>query len=315
MNGFFNILKPPGMTSAAVVGFLRRITGEKRIGHAGTLDPDAAGVLPVMIGRAARLFDYLVEKEKTYLAECAFGTSTDTQDASGQAVETGGVYPGLDAVMAAAASMEGEIIQCPSVYSAIKRDGKPLYAYARAGEAVEVPERRVMIHSIRILREMPRDGVLMEVRCGRGTYIRSICHDLGEKTGCPAHMRFLLRTSTGVFRIEDALTLEEVQARQEAGTLADALMAMDAPLLHLPALHVPRAYEHQADNGAVIPWTAMTGALSAADRLAAEKGPCRIYVSGRFCGMGQRVGDDLRWRMTIPPAFRQGGQMERGEGT
>lgn len=296
MNGFINILKPPGMTSAGVVGFLRRITGEKRVGHAGTLDPDAAGVLPVMLGRAARLFDYLVEKEKTYIAECAFGVSTDTQDASGTVLRSGGIYPGLPAIEAAAKSMEGRITQRPSAYSAIKRDGVPLYALARAGEAVDVPERQVIIYSIRILREMPNSGVLMEVRCSRGTYIRSICNDLGEKTGCPAHMRFLLRSATGIFRLADALTLEEVQACQAAGTLADRLMPMDAPLQHLPRLDVPRKYNHPADNGAAVPWAAFGSP--------ATEGAHRVYVDQQFAGIGIREGNALRWRMMIPRTDR-----------
>ena len=133
MNGFLNILKPPGMTSAAVVGYVRRMTGEKRVGHAGTLDPEAAGVLPIMIGRAARLFDYLVDKEKTYVAECAFGAATDTQDATGKIIATGENYPDFSAVQEAAKHLVGDIEQRPSIFSAIKQDGKPLYERARDG--------------------------------------------------------------------------------------------------------------------------------------------------------------------------------------
>ena len=141
MNGFLNILKPPGMTSAAVVGYVRRMTGEKRVGHAGTLDPEAAGVLPIMIGRAARLFDYLVDKEKTYVAECAFGAATDTQDATGKIIATGENYPDFSAVQEAAEHLVGDIEQRPSIFSAIKQDGKPLYERARDGENVEAPVR------------------------------------------------------------------------------------------------------------------------------------------------------------------------------
>lgn len=304
MNGFINILKPPGMTSAAVVGFLRKATQEKRVGHAGTLDPDAAGVLPVMLGRATRLFDYLVEKEKTYIAECAFGFSTDTQDASGQVIQSGGVYPGLAAITQAAKSLEGEIIQRPSAYSAIKREGVPLYALARAGQDVEAPEREVTIHEIKILREMPNDGVLMQVRCGRGTYIRSVCHDLGMRTGCPAHMRFLLRTATGMFRLTDALTLAQAEAAQASGILADLLIPMDAPLQHLPAIRVPPAYHRHANNGAAIPWAAL-GVPQGDD-------PWRVYVAGQFSGIGVLADGMLRWRMAIPLADRQGQAKETG---
>ena len=138
MNGFINVLKPPGMSSAAVVSFVKRMANEKHVGHAGTLDPEAAGVLPVMIGRATRLFDYLVDKEKSYVAECAFGASTDTQDAQGTVLETGTAYPTMDAVRKACLQLTGDIFQTPSMYSAIKVGGKPLYARARRGETVDV---------------------------------------------------------------------------------------------------------------------------------------------------------------------------------
>ena len=138
MNGFLNILKPPGMTSAAVVAVTRRLTGEKRVGHAGTLDPEAAGVLPVMIGKAARLFDYLVDKEKEYVAECAFGQATDTQDATGRVTAAGDCYPTLAQVRAAADRLTGDIWQRPSMYSAIKQDGVAMYERARRGETVDV---------------------------------------------------------------------------------------------------------------------------------------------------------------------------------
>ena len=141
------------MSSAAVVAVMRRLTGEKRTGHAGTLDPEAAGVLPIMTGKATRLFDYLVDKEKEYEAVCAFGIATDTQDATGTAVETGTNYPDLDTVKEKARELTGEIRQRPSMYSAIKVGGKPLYARARKGETVEVPERTVIIHSIEVLGE------------------------------------------------------------------------------------------------------------------------------------------------------------------
>ena len=169
MNGFLNILKPPGMTSAAVVGYVRRMTGEKRVGHAGTLDPEAAGVLPIMIGRAARLFDYLVDKEKTYVAECAFGAATDTQDATGKIIETGENYPDFSAVQEAAKHLVGDIEQRPSIFSAIKQDGKPLYERARDGENVEAPVRIVHVESIELHEETPDHGVRMTIRCGRGT--------------------------------------------------------------------------------------------------------------------------------------------------
>ena len=164
MNGFLNILKPPGMTSAAVVAVVRRMTGEKRVGHAGTLDPEAAGVLPIMVGKAARLFDYLVDKEKEYVAEAAFGAATDTQDATGRVIARGENYPDEAQLADAARQLTGDIWQRPSMYSAIKQDGKPLYARARAGETVEVPLRQVHVESIELHGMRPDHGLLMTVR-------------------------------------------------------------------------------------------------------------------------------------------------------
>ena len=292
MNGFLNILKPPGMTSAAVVAMVRRATGEKRVGHAGTLDPEATGILPVMIGKAARLFDYLVDKEKEYVAEAAFGQATDTQDATGTVIAEGDHYPTLDEVREAAQTLVGDIWQRPSMYSAIKKDGTPMYERARRGETVEVPLRQVHVESIDVTDEMPEHGFLMTIRCGRGTYIRSICNDLGEKLGCPAHMRFLLRSVSGAFSLDTAMTLEEMQAHAQAGTLADNLIALDAPLGHIPRIDVPMWFHKQVVNGAKVP-------LKKCD--IPENQPVRVYHGGAFWGMAVREEDMLVWRAQIAP--------------
>ena len=291
MNGFINVLKPPGMSSAAVVSFVKRMANEKHVGHAGTLDPEAAGVLPVMIGRATRLFDYLVDKEKSYVAECAFGASTDTQDAQGTVLETGTVYPGLEAVRKACLQLTGDIIQRPSMYSAIKVGGKPLYARARRGEQVDVPERTVHIEQIRVLEEMPDHGVLLHVDCGRGTYIRSVCDDLGRLTGCPAHMRFLLRTRSGAFTLGTAMTLEEIRAFSEAGTLREHLLPLDMPLGHLPKISLPERMRKQAVNGM---------RFAAPDDIR-EGESVRTYLGDEFLGMTAREGQDMVWKVLIPP--------------
>lgn len=303
MNGFLCILKPPGMTSAAVVAVIRRLSGEKRVGHAGTLDPEAAGVLPVMIGRAARLFDYLVDKQKTYVAEVAFGSATDTQDATGRVTARGGDYPTLAQVREAADRLTGDIWQRPSMYSAIKQDGKPMYARARAGETVEVPLRRVHVERIDLHGEMPRHGVLMTVDCGKGTYIRSICNDLGEMCGCPAHMRFLLRTRSGAFTLEDAFTLEEAQAHADQGTLAQCLVPMDAPLAHIPRVDAPAWMDRLVRNGVKLPAEKIRGALELCEGQAV-----RVYLRGSFFGMAAREGDALVWRALIPPEEAQEGE-------
>ncbi|MGN1367918.1 MAG: tRNA pseudouridine(55) synthase TruB [Aristaeellaceae bacterium] len=296
MNGFLNILKPPGMTSAAVVAVVKRLTGEKRVGHAGTLDPEAAGVLPIMIGRAARLFDYLVDKEKAYVAEAAFGFATDTQDATGVVVESGENYPAWGTVCAAAKQLEGDILQRPSIYSAIKQDGVAMYERARRGETVEVPLRQVHVESITLHRETPNHGVLMTVQCGRGTYIRSICDDLGKLTGCPAHMRFLLRSQSGVFTLETAMTVEETTAYRDAGTLAAHLLPLDWPIQHIRRIDVPSYLRKQVANGVRLPIEKVSHA-----RDVAEGGAVRIYLNNEFWGMAERQANMLVWKCQLPP--------------
>ena len=284
------------MSSAAVVAVMRRLTGEKRTGHAGTLDPEAAGVLPIMTGKATRLFDYLVDKEKEYEAVCAFGTSTDTQDFTGTVLETGDRYPDLETVREKAKALTGEIRQKPSIHSAIKVGGKPLYARARKGETVDVPERTVMIHSIEVTGEEPDHGVAIRVRCGKGTYIRTLCHDLGRKCGCPAHMRSLLRTRSGVFTLDTALTLEDARTLAAEGKLAEKILAPDYPLGHLQLVDVPAKYAKQVAAGAKIPADFLGEALPP------ETENLRLYLNGAFWGIVRREGDMLVWRAQIAPA-------------
>ena len=279
-----------------MVAVVKRLTGEKRVGHAGTLDPEAAGVLPIMIGRAARLFDYLVDKEKAYVAECAFGYATDTQDATGVVIAEGTDYPTLEAVRAAADQLTGDIMQRPGMYSAIKQDGVPMYERARRGETVEVPLRQVHVESITLHEERPGHGVLMTVRCGRGTYIRSICEDLGRLTGCPAHMRFLLRSQSGVFTLDTAMTVEEAAACRDAGTLADNLLPLDWPIRHICRVDAPAFLHKQVVNGVKLPVKRVKCAQTIA-----EGQPVRVYLHGQFWGIAVREGDMLHWKCQTPP--------------
>ncbi|MBQ8159149.1 MAG: tRNA pseudouridine(55) synthase TruB [Clostridia bacterium] len=293
MNGFINILKPPGMSSAAVVSFVKRITKEKRVGHAGTLDPEAAGVLPVMVGRATRLFDFLVEKQKVYVAEAAFGCSTDTMDAQGTVLATGDDYPSEERILVELQKLTGDIRQKPSMYSAIKKDGKPMYMRARAGESVDVPERVVHVDRIEPLGMKPGHGFLMRITCGRGTYIRSICDDLGRLCGCPCHMRFLERESTGPFLLDTAVTLEEAEAAMQEGRTDSVLLPLDYPLAHLRRLDIPERLARLAENGGKLPAKALGADIT-------EDEACRAYLSDRFAGIAARQGDVLAWKLLIP---------------
>ena len=295
MNGFFNIWKPVGMSSAAVVAVMRRLTEQKRVGHAGTLDPEAAGVLPIMAGKATRLFDYLVDKEKEYEAVIAFGRSTDTQDATGETLETGDRLPPPELVREKALLLTGEIRQRPSVYSAIKVGGKPLYARARKGENPEVPERTVRVDSIEVLSAAPDGSMGLRVKCGKGTYIRTLCHDLGRLCGCPAHMRSLVRTRSGAFLGKDSIPLEDARELAAEGRLAERLIPPEAPLLHIPAAEIRDSYGKQVAAGARLPLEAIRGERPP------EGIPVRVRLGGRFWGIGEIRQGQLVWRVQLAP--------------
>ncbi|GHU74001.1 tRNA pseudouridine(55) synthase TruB [Clostridia bacterium] len=242
--GFLNLLKPPGMTSNDAVTTLKRALRNREpnlaIGHAGTLDPEAAGVLPIMLGRGTRLFDYLTGKQKEYIAEWVPGVVTDTQDATGRIIKTSQEVPDKHALDEVLARFVGEIEQTPSAYSAIKQDGVPLYERARRGEQVEIQPRLVNIDRLEWLGETER-GRMLRVVCGRGVYVRALCEDIGAAVGCAAHMGFLLRSRAGLFSIEDSRTLEEILAViQKDGPylkrFRTMLMPLDTPVMDLPKL-------------------------------------------------------------------------------
>lgn len=285
MSGFLCVLKPPGMTSSDVVVRVRRKLGGKvKVGHAGTLDPEAAGVLPLMVGKAARLFDYLVEKEKTYVAQLRPGYSTDTQDAHGAIVGGGGqmaTRAQLDAVLP---RFIGEIQQIPPMYSALKRDGQKLCDLARQGVVVEVAPRPTQVHAIDVLAEEDC-GFLLRIRCGRGTYIRTLCHDIGMAMGTHAHMGMLLRTQTGAFAIKNAVTIEEIDAVQ---TLMPLLIPMDEPLAHMPAVRVLPKAERFVRNGNVIMPDELENPVAADTRV-------RVYLDDCFCGIGHMQEQGLKF--------------------
>jgi len=215
MDGFVNLLKPPGMTSHDVVAFLRRKLKTKKIGHLGTLDPAAAGVLPVAVGKATRLIEYLeAGAEKQYLAEIIFGLTTTTWDQEGEVLEERDAsFLTKDLINAKLKHFQGELWQTPPLASAVKVSGKPLYHYQRKGETVEVPKRKITVHEIELLNILeentPHPRARVFIRCSRGTYIRSIAQDLGKILSTGATINFLLRTQSGPFTIESSNLLEE----------------------------------------------------------------------------------------------------------
>ena len=238
MDGIINVMKPAGMTSHDVVAKLRRIYHTRKVGHTGTLDPDAVGVLPVCIGQATRLVEYLTDKEKTYKTVMKFGSETNTQDASGEVTVTTEL-PSLsrEEFVAVTQQFIGEIQQIPPMYSAIKKDGQPLYKLARQGIDVEVEPRPVVIHEIKVLMYQP-ESAMLEIRCGKGTYIRTLCQDIARACGSSGHMAYLMRTKSGVFGADTAVALSRLEESEHPEQF---LMDMNTSLADMPALAVKDA--------------------------------------------------------------------------
>ena len=250
-NGVIIVNKEKGFTSHDVVAKLRGILKQKKIGHTGTLDPDATGVLPVCLGHATKLCDMLTDKDKTYETVMLLGKVTDTQDLSGTVLSEGSL-DGIDNEMVETCIGEfvGNYLQIPPMYSALKVNGKKLYELARQGIEVERKARPVVIHSIRIIKmDLPR--VRMEVSCSKGTYIRTLCHDIGEKLGCGACMEELVRTQVSRFVLADSLTLNQVREMKDAERLDEVLVPIDAMFDEYDAVTLQKEFATFAYNGNV----------------------------------------------------------------
>lgn len=229
MDGIINIYKEKGFTSFDVVAKLRGILHIKKIGHTGTLDPDAEGVLPVCIGKATKVCELLTDKDKTYRAVVKLGVTTDTLDLSGKIRSQVKSHICREELQAAAEQFVGEISQIPPMYSAIKINGKRLYQLAREGKTVERKPRNVVIHSLEIIHfSEENQEFTMEVSCSKGTYIRTLCDDIGQKLGCGAAMKELLRTKVGPFVLDEAVTLQEVEKKRNQGLLPTLIRPIDS---------------------------------------------------------------------------------------
>jgi tRNA pseudouridine55 synthase len=236
MNGFLIIDKPAGITSHDVVAIVRRILKQKKVGHTGTLDPFATGVLPVALGEATKIIPYLDESVKEYRAIMRLGVSTDSQDLTGKIVQQKDEGSITEArVLEAFAAVTGSISQVPPMFSAVKQGGVPLYKLARLGEEVERSPRQIIIHSLS-LNHFQLPFVTFTVRCSRGTYVRTLANDLGDSLGCGAHLVELRRTRSGSFTDDKALELEYLQTRFEEGQLSDILISPLQALAHLPTV-------------------------------------------------------------------------------
>jgi len=247
-DGIINVYKEKGFTSHDVVAKMRGILKQKKIGHTGTLDPMAEGVLPVCLGKATKLCDMLTDKTKTYEAVLLLGRETDTQDTTGEILAEYPVTADEAQVKEAVLSFLGHYDQIPPMYSALKVDGKKLYELARAGKEVERKARPVEILDIHVDRiELPR--VTMTVTCSKGTYIRTLCYDIGRKLGCGGCMESLLRTQVSEFCLKDSLTLTQIEELRDDGTLENHILAVDKVFSEYPALKMKQDFDRLVHNG------------------------------------------------------------------
>ena len=237
MDGILNIHKATGMTSHDVVGRVRKLLKQKRVGHAGTLDPAASGVLPICVGQGTRVAEYLSESGKAYHAEITFGIVTDTYDAEGDTVRQSPVTLTREDIEAALPSFLGPQMQVPPIYSAIKIQGQPAYKRTRAGEALVLDPRPISLYALDILDwQSPR--LTLAIECSKGTYIRSLAYDLGERLGCGAYLSALVRTRSGPFELAQSSTLEQLAEAIEQNTVTDLLFPADYALQHYPTIHL-----------------------------------------------------------------------------
>lgn len=250
INGVINVYKEAGFTSHDVVAKMRGICGQKKIGHTGTLDPQAVGVLPVCLGSATKLCDLLTDKNKEYVTELLLGVTTDTQDMTGRILseQTGPLQISRQQAEEVILSFQGNYDQIPPMYSALKVNGKKLCDLAREGKEVERKARTITIHEIEILSvEMP--VVKMRVACSKGTYIRTLCADIGDKLHCGGAMKSLVRTKAGGFCLRDALTLAKLQKLRDQGRLEEAVWPVDSVFPDFPKLHVQENWRKLLENG------------------------------------------------------------------
>ncbi len=292
MDGVLNCLKPPGMTSHDVVDVLRRIIGQRRIGHTGTLDPGAAGVLIMVIGRATRIAEFLAEADKAYRVEVTFGTTTDTGDAFGVVTATHDASALDEArVLAVLPRFVGPIEQIPPMTSALKVGGVRLYERARRGEHVVVAPRQVTITTLRPLRfwngAQPR--ALLDVECSKGTYVRVLARDLGETLGVGGHASFMLRRRVGRFTLETSRTLEVLAALGQEGRLGEVLHSMDDALGELPVVDLLPAHRQAVLDGIALPLFKVPNWQSLPPGR-----PIRLRDRGSLLALGRVEGGSLR---------------------
>lgn len=289
INGVINVYKEKGYTSHDVVAKLRGILHQKKIGHTGTLDPDAEGVLPVCLGRGTKLCDVLADHDKEYEAVLLLGTVTDTQDITGTVIRTGPVSVTEDEIRECILSFRGEQMQIPPMYSALKVGGKKLYEMAREGIEIERKPRQVHFYDIEVMEmELPR--VKIRVHCSKGTYIRTLCHDIGEKLGCGGCMEQLLRTRVERFELLGARKLSQIQVFADMGKIEDIVVPVDQMFDAFSGCKVKQEADRLVHNGNFFPIS-----LLEKEDIVRNKGEqLRIYDStGEFIGIFTKKGERM----------------------
>ena len=299
MNGAVNFLKPPGMTSSDAVVWLRWVLQKKKCGHGGTLDPAACGVLPVLVGQGTKLFDRMLNHQKTYAATIRFGTATDTLDAEGVITDTTSVIPNDAQLRAAMTHFVGEIQQIPPQYSAVRVDGKHAYALARGGKQADIPARTVTIHDLSEPIWVDEKTVTVRVTCSSGTYIRTLAADIAQACGSLGYLTALTREASGVFSIENAVTVEELLAAREAGDVAKYVTPVEDLLCDLPKRYVAESALKRAVNGAAL----KMGEISEGEFLSNE---CRLYTPQDQLICVAKLGEDQLIRPQIMLLDAQG---------
>lgn len=275
-SGFFNILKPCGPSSSDIVVKVRKITGIKKIGHLGTLDPYAAGVLPVAVGKATKLFDLLAFKEKKYRAVFTFGIETDTGDSDGIITETSDIIPSFDSVKQALKHFTGEIDQIPHRYSAVKIEGQKAYDLAREGKQFILKSKKVYIKSFELLRQKENEFTF-DIVCSGGTYIRSLCRDLASLLKTNAYMSMLIRLSSGAFDINNSVTLKELEH-----SIGDNMLDITYPIAYMEKIIADEKYYKALINGIAI------------DFKSEDKKQVLVYCGGEFFGIGSVTDNKLK---------------------
>ena len=289
MNKIVNILKPTGMTSHDVVSRVRKILNIKKVGHTGTLDPDASGVLPICIGKATKVSELILNKDKGYICELTLGITTDTYDSSGEILEKCEDFNvSLEELEKAFDSQRGEIKQLPPMYSALKINGKRMCDLVRSGRSdeIELKYRDVNIKKLEIL-SYKDNKVMFYVKCSKGTYVRSICYDVGQALGCGGHMSFLLRTESGKFNLDNSITLEELEIFKENEILDNYLYDIDYVLSNLGLIDINPLAVKSFINGAIVyPKGFIKKEFKENDKLV------RVYTKGEFLGVGKLIKVD-----------------------